>query len=64
VASTRARWAAGRSSCRRWRTNFSVSTTMRRATIAGRSTASGRPWRLSTVHDATSASVREPPETE
>ena len=49
---------AGRSSCRRWRTCTSALPTRPRATIVGRSTASGRPWRPSTGHGATSASVR------
>ena len=38
---------AGRSSCRRWRTATSAQPTRARATIVGRSTASGRPWRPS-----------------
>ena len=49
---------AGRSSCTRWRISPSAKPTMPRATIVGRSTASGRPWRPSTGRGATSASVR------
>ena len=36
---------AGMSSCTHWRTSTSASPTRPRATIVGRSTASGRPWR-------------------
>ena len=49
---------AGMSSCRRWRTSTSASPTRPRATIVGRSTASGRPWCPSTARGATSASAR------
>ena len=49
---------AGMSSCTRWRTTTSAEPTTPRATIGGRSTASGRPWRPSTGHGATSASVK------
>ena len=49
---------AGMSSCTRWRTSTSASPTRPRATIVGRSTASGRPWRPSTGRGAASASVR------
>ena len=49
---------AGMSSCTRWRTTTSASPTMPRATIVGRSTVSGRPWRPSRGRGATSASVR------
>ena len=49
---------AGRSSCRRWRTNTSAEPTRPRATIVGRSTASDRPWRPSTGRGSASASVR------
>ena len=49
---------AGMSSCTRWRTSTSATPTRPRATIVGRSTASGRPWRPSTGRGATSASVR------
>ena len=48
----------GMSSCRRWQTSASASPTMPRATIVGRSTASGRPWRPWTGRSATSASVK------
>ena len=47
--------ARGRSSCRRWRTSTSASPTWSRATIGGRSTASGRPWRPSTRRGAMNA---------
>ena len=49
---------AGMPSCTRWRTSTSAWPTMLRVTIVGRSTASGRPWRLSTGRGAASASVR------
>ena len=49
---------AGMSSCTRWRTTTSAEPTRPRATIVGRSTASGRPWRPSTGRGATSASAR------
>ena len=49
---------AGMSSCTRWRTATSAEPTRPRATIVGRSTASGRPWRPSRGRGATSASVR------
>ena len=48
----------GRSSCTHWRTTTSAQPTRPRAIIGGRSTASGRPWRPSMGHGATSASVR------
>ena len=49
---------AGMPSRTHWRTSASASPTRPRATIVGRSTASGRRWRCSTERSATSASVR------
>ena len=48
----------GWSSCTRSRTSTSASPTSPRATISGRSTAAGRPWRPSTGSGATSALAR------
>ena len=56
----RSPWPAGMASCTRWRTSSSASPTTPRATIVGRSTASGRRWRPSMGRGATSASGRLP----